>query len=89
MLTHNMHVHILFYSYTFIGGSDSLDLHIQVFACYLIDQIFREDQGHLEEPELSYSIIFFLSLLYSYRFHDSVHCTEYSFYLFIYLLSLY
>ena len=53
-----MHVHLPLYSCTFIGSSDSLDMHIQVFTCYLTDQIFGDDHRHLEELEFSYSIIF-------------------------------
>ena len=37
--------------------SDSLDLHIQAYVCYLTDQIFREDHTLYEEPEFSYLIV--------------------------------
>ena len=52
MLKCYMHVHLSFYSYTLIGKSDSLDLHIQVFACYLTDQVFREDTSHRSQSSL-------------------------------------
>ena len=52
MLTSYMHVHLLLYSYTLIGSSNSLDLHIQVFKCYLTDHVFGEDHRYLDEPSL-------------------------------------
>jgi len=62
-LTWYMHVHLPFYSYTFLCCSDSLDLHIKVFACYLTDQVFGEDHRHLEESWVLF-IRFLVFLLY-------------------------
>ena len=36
MLTHYTHVHLSFYFCTLIGSSDSLDLHIQAYGCYIL-----------------------------------------------------
>ena len=79
LLSHYMHLHLLLYFHILIESSDSLDLHIQVYVCYLTDQVFGEDRRHLEEPEFSYLIIvsrYFLTFLYSYCFHNFVHWTH-------------
>jgi len=74
-----------------LGVSDSVNLHIQVLICYFDDQMFGENHTPYEEPKFSYLIVlsqYFLAFLYSYCFHDSVHCTQYLLYIFIPMLSL-
>ena len=91
MLTHYMHVHLPLYFYTLIWSSDSLNLHIQVYVCYLTNQAFGEDRRHLEESEFFYLIVlsrYLLTFIYSYCFHDFMHLTQYLFYSFISILSL-
>jgi len=73
IITRYMHVHLLLYSYTLNGSSDSLDLHIQVFACYLTDQVFGEDHRHLEEPWVFAFNYWYSYFLLFYCFLDSRH----------------
>jgi len=66
-----------------------VDLHIQVYVCYLADQVFEEDHTPYEEPEFSYLIVlsrYILTFFYSCRFLF-LYWTQCLFYSFISLLS--
>jgi len=61
MLTRYIHVHFPLYSYTLIGSSDSLNLHIQAYGYFIIDQVFGEDHTLYEESGvLSIRLLIFL-----------------------------
>jgi len=60
LCTHYMHVHLPTHS---LGVSDSLDLHIQVYVCYIAGQVFGEDLTPYEEPEFSWSSFLSIFLL--------------------------
>ena len=69
--SHYIHVHFLLYFYTLIGSSDSLNFYIQVYVCYLTDQVLGEDHMCYEESEvLSFRLLVFLLFLFG-RFLDS------------------
>jgi len=88
MLICYMHVYLPLYSYTFIGSSNSLDLHIQVFACYLTDQVFGEDHRHLEESWVLSIRLLVFSVSFIPSFSEFlIYWTHYLFYFFIHLLS--
>jgi len=65
--------------YTRIGSSDFLNLLIQLYLCYLSDQIFGEDHTLYKRLEFSYLIVlsqYSLIFLYFYFFSYSVHWTH-------------
>ena len=68
--SHYMHVHLPLYFYTPIGSSNSLNLHIQVYICYLADQVFGEDHMCYEDPKVLFVdypiwVLFLVFLIYS------------------------
>ena len=85
MITRYMHVHLLLYSYTLIGSSDSLNLHIQVYVYYLSNQVFGEDHMCYEEAGVfsAWLSIFFLFFVNVIPFNSYTWLTTYFIFLFI------